>query len=228
MAVNYYKIYFHNATKNETLAAIRAAFALDDRPMLVYISKGANEEDWGSLATAKFKKYLKAKKIVCLKIEDSPKHCKKLIRQAKMLANPDGLDGKHPGRLNFIMPSMVLAPTGFDLKFDFDAHCIKFIADFTSKSIDDSAVIDWLDDVIPADESEASEESKKKEALELPECAADEKAFQLSENCVEAEEATEAVVPRSEQMLPRFFIKLTKAIFKLLGMNVELIVKDDD
>ena len=226
MAVNYYKIYFHDATKNETLAAIRAAFALDDRPMLVYISKGTDEEDWGSLATAKFKKYLKAKKIVCLKIEDSPKHCRKLIRQATMLANPDGLDSRHPCRLNLIMPSMVLAPTGFDLKFDFDAHCIKFIADFTGKIINDSAVIDWIDSVVLT-ESEAPEELRlpSGEGEPAPEPEA------TCENCTEAkevEEATEAVVPRSEQMLPRFCMKLTKAIFKLLGMNVEIVVKDDN
>ena len=227
MNINYYKIYFHNTTKNETLSAIRGAFVLDDRPMLVYISKDANEEDWSSLATAKFKKYLKTKKIVCLKIEDSEKHCRKLIKQAKKLANPDGLDGKHPCRLVLIMPAMVLVPTGFDLKFDFDAHCIKFLADFTGKSIDDSAVIDWIDNVIPT-ESKASEEYRLPSGEGEP--APEPEPEAVCENCIETkedEEATEAVIPRSEQRLPRFCMKLTKAIFKLLGMNVEIVVKDE-
>lgn len=222
MTFNYYKIYFHNATKNETLAAIRAAFVQDDRPMLVYISKGADEEDWHSLATAKFKKYLKTKKIVCLKIEDSPKHCRKLIKQAKTMANPDG--SKHLGRLVLIMPAMVLVPSGFDLEFDFNSHCINFIAGFTGKSINDSTVIDWIDSVVLT-------EVKSSDEFRLPsgegEPAPEPEAVCENCNCTEVEEATEAVVPRSEQRLPRFCMKLTKAIFKLLGMNVEIVVKDE-
>ena len=147
MSTDFYKIYVHDSSKNDTLKAIQAAYANCDRPMVLFIgtpSDGRRAEDWKKLDTPKFRKFLANEHIVCLKVEDSDKHCKRLARDSKKRINPDG--SKHIGEIILLKPSMVLVPTGFDLSFEFDIHCHDFISGYGRKEVSVTDIIRWLEE----------------------------------------------------------------------------------
>ena len=147
MCSDYYKIYVHDSSRNDTLKAIQAAYANCDRPMVLFIGTPYDDRlanDWKKLDTPKFRKFLANEHIVCLKVEDSDKHCKRLARDSRKRINPDG--SRHAGEIVLIKPSMVLAPSGFDLPFDFNSHCYDFISGYGKKDVTAAGVIRWLEE----------------------------------------------------------------------------------
>lgn len=148
-STDFYKIYYCNTKKNETLKAIVSAYANHDRPMVLFISKPDSlmpdklKEDWKKLCTAKFKKYIAENHMVCLKIEDSLAHYKKLKSDSRKYLNSDG--SKHQGEIVLIKPSILLLPHDYKLNFVFKNHCITFISGYKDKEVNTDKVIEWLE-----------------------------------------------------------------------------------
>lgn len=89
---NPFKWYYHNSTKNETQAALKAAVE-NQCGLLVYVGNpgcSVCAGIWSKTATSTLTSFLKNRKIVALKVEDTATHYQALSGAAMLYRNPDG------------------------------------------------------------------------------------------------------------------------------------------
>ena len=153
-AANPFKWYYHNSTKNETQAALKAAVE-NQCGLLVYVGNpgcSVCAGIWNNTATSKLTSFLKNRKIVALKIEDSTSHYQSLATKAKLYRNPDGSKvAEGPPFLVFIKvkdssvdtTSIDFAKSTGDIDTYFCGSTGKYLP-----TINATNVIDWLTELM--------------------------------------------------------------------------------
>ena len=159
-----FKWYYHSSSKNETKDAIAAALAAN-RPILIMACKPAcdvcslvwkNIKATGSLAT-----YLKDRKLVGLKIEDTSAHFTTLAKNKNSFTGLDGVSGK---KINSTAPFFALVRLKSSMKGKTKINLATsevelYISGYgaaktTNKTYNDIVV--WLNDALNIDAYEAS------------------------------------------------------------------------